>query len=588
MKRLALVLLVLVTITGCAAIPTNTQPKPIGTKAAKDTNTDNPAPEPRQGLDPLTLVRNFIEATSNPDRNYAAARAYMTQDAVQKWDTKNPTIIETSFGTVPVSQATQAPQDKAQTVLLQGKYVGRLGSNDNAFVPQLGEFSMPVKLERNNENQWRISEPPPGVLMPQNLFNVNYRRVVLYFYNPEFTVLVPDPRFVVVPPATDIPTRVTELLIKGPGDAVRDTLVSALGPGTDVFSNTKEADDGALEINLTNVGRDLTPEKRKQIVAQVVKSFQSVTSSRVRVLVDGVQIMPDQRDYRPSDVSATAGDALLALNLNLKGMLVVDGRVRSLEDGNPIHGPAGEGVFNVASAAQSIDGSRLAVVTRQNATQGTSMRLRVGELEGSLSEVDLPVATTLTRPTWMLSSGPKEPSKEVWTVVNGTSVARVTRSDNGSWTAKGVNITDLADFGQISELRLSRDGTRAALVIAGKLYVTSVVRDQQDVSLRSPRPIQPSVLGSTVLSIDWLSQDVLVVSSSLPTLPVSKVYADGSKVERYSQSNLNVPVWSVAAAPSRSVQVIDSSGMWSASDITDVWKASPIRTSLGSIAFYPG
>jgi hypothetical protein len=577
-KRLAVLALVLVTLSGCAAIPTNTQPKPIGPKDSKTTNTVT-APEPRQNLDPITLVRDFIDATSNPDRDFAAARAYLTPEADKKWDTKNPTIIESSFSTVPTPLG---PQDKTTTVLLQGKYVGRLG-NDNSFVPRLDDLKQMLKLERNNENQWRISEPPPGVYMPQNLFNNNYRRVTLYFYNREFSVLVPDLRYVVVPPATSIPTRVTELLIKGPGDAVRDTLVSALGPDTDVFSETKEADDGALEVNLTKVGKDLTPEKSKQIVAQVVKSYSGVTTSRVRVLVDGHQILPDQRDYRPSDVSATAGEALLALNANLQGMLVVDGSIRSLTDGNPIKGPAGAGAYNAVSAAQSLDGSRLAVVSRV----GGGMRLRVGELEQELSEVDQR-ATTLSRPTWLLSSGPKEPGAEVWTVVDGASVARVTRSDNGSWTAKGVNITEISPFGAISELRLSRDGTRAALVIAGRLYVAAVVRHDQDVALRSPRQIQPSTLGSSVQSIDWLSQDVLIVSSSLTALPVTKVYADGYKLDRYSQSNLTVPVGSVAAAPARQVQVIDPSGLWSASDITDVWRASGIRVSAGALVFYPG
>ncbi|WP_434438794.1 LpqB family beta-propeller domain-containing protein [Lentzea sp. E54] len=578
MKRLALLVLVLVTLTGCAAIPTNTQPKPIGSKDSKASNTAV-APEPRQNIDPFQLVRDFVDATSNPDGDYAAARAYLTPEAGKNWDTKNPTIIETAFSTVPTSQT---PQEKTQTVLLQGKYVGRLG-NDNAFVPQLGDFQKPVKVERNSENQWRISEPPAGVYMPQNLFNNTYRRVTLYFYNPEFTVLVPDPRYVVIPPVTSIPTRVTELLVKGPGDAVRDTLVSALGTDADKFSDTKESDDGALEVNLTNVGKDLTPEKRKQIVAQVVKSFLGVTSSRVRVLVEGQQILPDQRDYRPSDVSATAGEDLLALNANLQGMLVVDGTIRSLTDGTPVKGPAGSGAYNAVSAAQSLDGSRLAVVSRADG----GMRLRVGELEQDLSEVDLR-ATTLSRPTWQLSSSPNEPGTEVWTAVDGTSVARVTRSDNGSWTAKGVNITDIVPFGAISELRLSRDGTRAALVIAGKLYVASVVRNNQDVALRSPRQLQPSILGSAVQSIDWLSQDVLVVSSSLPSWPVTKVYTDGYKMDRYSQSNLTVPVGSVAAAAARQVQVIDPSGLWSASDITDVWKSSGIRVSPGALVFYPG
>ncbi|WP_329789111.1 LpqB family beta-propeller domain-containing protein [Lentzea sp. DG1S-22] len=578
MKRFALLWLVLVTLTGCAAIPTNTQPKPIGPKDSKGADAPD-APEPRQNIDPFMLVRDFIDATSNPDGDYAAARAFLTPEAAKKWDTKNPTIIETGFSTVPSSQA---PQEKTQTVLLQGKYVGRLGS-DNAFVPQLGDFQKAVKVERNADNQWRISEPPPGVYMPQSLFNNAYRRITLYFYNPEFTVLVPDPRYVVIPPVTSIPTRVTELLVKGPGDAVRDTLVSALGSDADKFSDTKESDDGALEVNLTNVGKDLTPEKRKQIVAQVVKSFSGVTSSRVRVLVEGQQILPDQRDYRPSDVSATAGESLLALNANLQGMLVVDGSIRSLTDGNPIKGPAGAGTYGAVSAAQSLDGSRLAVVSRS----GGGVRLRIGELEQDLSEVDLP-ATTLSRPTWLLSTGPKEPGIEVWTAVDGKSVARVTRSDNGSWTAKGVNITDIEPFGAISELRLSRDGTRAALVIAGKLYVASVVRDNQDVALRAPRQLQPSTLGSAVQSIDWLSQDVLAVSSSLPSWPVTKVYTDGYRMDRYSQSNLTVPVGSVASAPARQVQVVDPSGLWSASDITDVWKSSGIRVPPGSLVFYPG
>jgi len=151
-KRLSLLVLVLVTLTGCAAIPTNTQPKPIGSKDSKASNTPA-APEPRQNIDPFMLVRDFLNATANPDSDYAAARAFMTPEANKNWDTKNPTIIETGFSTVPTSQAAQ---DKTQTVLLQGNYVGRLGS-DNAFVPQFGEFRIPVKVERTADNQRRIS-----------------------------------------------------------------------------------------------------------------------------------------------------------------------------------------------------------------------------------------------------------------------------------------------------------------------------------------------------------------------------------------------------------------------------------------------
>ena len=48
------------------------------------------------------------------------------------------------------------------------------------------------------------------------------------------------------------------------------------------------------------------------------------------------------------------------------------------------------------------------------------------------------------------------------------------------------------------------------------------------------------------------------------------------------------PATVTPTAAARQVQVIDPSGLWSASDITDVWKASGIRVSPGALVFYPG
>ena len=69
-------------------------------------------------------MRDFVDASSNPDGDYAAARAYLTDDAEKKWETRSPTIIEprTSRPCRPRSFRT----DKQQTVLLQGKNLGRL------------------------------------------------------------------------------------------------------------------------------------------------------------------------------------------------------------------------------------------------------------------------------------------------------------------------------------------------------------------------------------------------------------------------------------------------------------------------------
>jgi hypothetical protein len=277
------------------------------------------------------------------------------------------------------------------------------------------------------------------------------------------------------------------------------------------------------------------------------------------------------------------GEELATPNAGLNGMLVGNGRVKQI-NGDAVPGPAGAGDYQVLSAAQSLDGSQLAAVSR---VPGDAVRLRVGPVQEPLAEVDLR-ASTMTRPTWLLSGRQGEPGIEVWTVADGANVVRVIKTDSG-WTANAVNASELAELGRITELRLSRDGTRVAAVVDGKLVVAAVVRGQEAaVSLRSPRHLQPSQLGASALGLDWLAQDVLVVSTSLVAWPIAKVNIDGVRVERYNTSNLTVPVASVTAAPGRNVLAVDQSGLWSANDVGDVWRASTTKVEPGTQAFYPG
>ncbi|QQQ75675.1 hypothetical protein IOD16_32065 [Saccharothrix sp. 6-C] len=575
--RLLAVLLAVLVAAGCAAIPTETSPIAVNPSAGNA--SEAAAPEPVKDIDPLTLVREFVNASANPEGDYAAAKAYLTDDAKKAWNTKGtPTIIDTTFNTVPTPGVTA--DDKNRTVLLQGRNVGRLQLEDNSFIQLIGPLDTPIGIERDAESQWRISAPPDGVYVPLGGFQQNYRRVTLFFYSPDFSVLVPDPRWVVIAPSTSIPSRVTSLLLKGPSVGMRGALATAVPNGAAQRKNTSEADDGALEVDLTKVG-DITVQAGKQIVAQVVKSLAGVSSSRIRVLVEGQPIIADQLEWRPADVQT--GEELATPNAGLNGMLVANGRVKQV-NGDAVPGPAGSGDYQVLGAAQSLDGSRLAVVSR---VAGDAVRLRVGPAQEQLAEVDLR-ASTMTRPTWLLSGRQGEPGTEVWTVADGANVVRVIDTDRG-WTASAVNASELAELGRITELRLSRDGTRVAAVVDGRLVVAAVVRGQDSaVSLRSPRHLQPSQLGTSAMSLDWLAQDVLVVSTSLAAWPIAKVNIDGVRVERYNTSNLTVPVASVTAAPGRNVLAVDQSGLWSANDVGDVWRASTTKAEAGTQAFYPG
>jgi hypothetical protein len=277
--RLLAVLLAVLVAAGCAAIPTETSPIAVNPSAGNASQAA--APEPVEDIDPLTLVREFVNASANPEGDYAAAKAYLTEDAKKAWNTKGtPTIIDTTFNTVPTPGVTA--DDKNRTVLLQGRNVGRLQLEDNSFIQLIGPLDTPIGIERDAENQWRISAPPDGVYVPLGGFQQNYRRVTLFFYNADFSVLVPDPRWVVIAPSTSIPSRVTSLLLKGPAVGMRGALTTAIPNGAAQRKNTSEADDGALEVDLTKVG-DITLQTGKQIVAQVVRSLAGVSSSRIRV-----------------------------------------------------------------------------------------------------------------------------------------------------------------------------------------------------------------------------------------------------------------------------------------------------------------
>ncbi|MFI9385250.1 LpqB family beta-propeller domain-containing protein [Kutzneria sp. NPDC052558] len=576
-SRPALLLIALLTalaaVAGCAAIPDETPAQGV---AAGDGGGKPPsAPEPPKDLQPADLVRAFLNADADPNSNYAAGRAYLTRAAQPKWQPGSSiTIIQDTFNTLPE----QSKPDHA-TVQVTMQIIGRLGA-DAAFVPQSMANTLPLTVDKQ-DGQWRISAPPSGAYMTLDRFNEVYRQVKVYFLDPQKRVLVPDLRYIVSQPSNGLPARVIDRLLAGPSDAMQGALTSALGPDAVLHSGGVETGDGAVLVNLSRVG-DLSPANVKLVIAQVVQSLAVVTNSRIRIEQDGTALSPDRLDWRIGDLPAY--DIGTSPGPDLTGLIVQDGRIKQL-DGKPLNGPAGNGSYEVQTAAQSIDGSELATVSKD-------ARLRVGGLTQVAPVVDL-TASTLTRPTWVSADSATDASNEVWTVADGSRVARVVKSADGAWVPHPVNTNDLSGFGAITDLRLSRDGTRAALIVNSQLIVCAVVRtpNSDTVALHSPRILLPDTLTS-VVGVDWLLQDQLVVATSSQESPIVQVAADGDPVfNRYNAANLTAPVTAVTAAPSRPVIVVDAGGMWISSDSNSVWRVQGgVTVGRGSTAipFYPG
>jgi hypothetical protein len=575
----ALVLLVLsvLLVAGCANIPEQSTPHAVRDESRQQ-QTEGTIAEPDPNLDPFDLVREFIHKSGNPD----AAAMYLTEEATRNWDgNAAPTVILDTFATVPVPEPPvgrdiEDPADDIETVVLQVSPIGRLGS-DHAFVPVVGDNQYHVEVRQQANGTWRIAAPPATVLVPITDFEASYRSVTVYYFDPDLRVTVPDLRYVSAEPLTGLPSRVINVLLSGPSDFMRLSVRSPL-EGVGTRTNVVPDPDGTLVVDLKSLG-DKTLEQREQIAAQIVLSLQTVTSSKLRLRADGQDLIAGHRDWRLGDLKAY--DAPTKPDSDQPGLVVADGRLRSLRDGQPVEGPTGNGEYDVVTAAQSIDGEHLAAVV--NTPEG--LRLRVGGFGEQMQEVNLE-AQTMTRPTWLVTTSEEVDPTEVWTVADGD-VVRVVRTGDGAWKALQVNSSELTDFAPITDLRLSRDGTRAAIVAAGRLVMASVLRDQESASLRYPRRLQPINIQRAV-GVDWYSQDTLAVATLQDQMPVVSLSVDGLDEETFDRNNLQLPIKAIAAAPDRNVLVTDRAAVSNAAGVGQLWRRNPHGHGPDAIPFYPG
>ncbi|MBE9376349.1 GerMN domain-containing protein [Saccharopolyspora sp. HNM0983] len=566
-RGLALLVVVLLA-SGCAAIPESSDPKAV--EWVDEGNTTTPINPPPSGTDPLALVRSFVDSTAAPASNHKAARLHLSTGMERNWQPEPGMLVVDNVDTIPAPQQRDTPRG-VQLVSLQADKVGRL-LPDQSFQPETGEYRAQLRVEQRPDGEWRITEPPPGLVVSENSFSATYRQVPVYFLDHDSGGVVPDLRYVVSQPVSTLPGRVIDLLTSGPSERYRGAVNTAIPEGVHPKTNTSEATDGALEVNLSELG-EVTPQTRKLVAAQVVYSLQSVSSARVRLKEEGMPLLPDAQDLRPTDVAEFEGTD--GAHPDAPALAVVDERLVYLDRrANPVPGPAGSGEYDVLRAGLAPGGDHLSAVTRVP----DGVELRVGGFGSTLSPLGLR-GNNMSKPSWRGDS-------EVWTAVDGRDVVRV-RSDGESWSADRVDVRALTGGEPIADLRVSPDGTRVAAVVGGKVAVSGIDDSDGRAVLREPNVLSgPN--DTSVTGVEWRGSDSLVVLTDSNAAPVFDVSADGYQWTPYTSANLGQPLSVVTVDPGRRVIVADRSGLWEARDTNDVWGLLQVPIGGGSIPFFPG
>lgn len=563
---------------GCATVPVETQPQVVKDVSGPLQQEEDEGPE--ADLSPSDIVRAYVGANAR-SVGHDESRLYLDKESRSDWiPAESIAILEDQFSAVLAPVDEQPENQNEKIVILTGRQVGSL-SIDSAFIPGPQPYENRFRVRRQQDGQWRITNPPAEVMITVSDFEINYFKVPVFFFAPDGEVRVPDPRYVLSKPQAALPAKVVELLLEGPSNAVRNAVENPLDR-VELDTNVANDPDGALEVPLVGAA-EFGEQTKRRIAAQIVLSLESVTTSRIRITTDGSPLLPDQPELQPSDLPSYSATALVSAEL--PGLALVGGRLLSLGTGRELNGPSGHGAYALVSAAQSLEGGQLALVERR----AKGVRLRVGSITGDAQVVGLD-GRSLTRPSWRPALSGNKISNEVWTVRDGNKVLRVLRTPQGTWTPQEVNATGVEAFGRITALRLSRDGTRAAVVADNKLIVASVARSPDAVALQAPRIMQPDVL-TDVVDVDWLSQDTIVAGTRTASYPIVKVTVDGYRLDRFNSANLTPPIHAITAAPGRPVIAADTRGLWTANGSREVWR--PHGQVQGSEAsrvtpFYPG
>lgn len=564
-------LLVLAALAGCASVPTSSPVQVLRRVGEGDTPVLPPGPVDRSNA--LDLVRGFVYASgSSPDR-HGAARRFLAPEATGWDDGVGVTVLDEQFDTVYPS--TVDPEGDTRTVRIRGTALGRL-TPGGWFEAAQAPVQVDVGVVRR-EGQWRIARLPAGVLVRLSDLRANYRTVKSWFVDPVRGVAVPDLRYLPGSPARAQAARAMELLLAGPSTALQGAATSMLPPGAQLRSNVAVSPEGALIVDLTQVG-ELDENGRRLLAAQVVLSLGEVSVGRVRLLVDGAPLLADRPDLTRDDIAALIAEP--APTPTVPALVVYGGRVHQVGGAQPdtaVPGPIGDGRLAVRSAASSPQGGRIAVV----AADGPRLRLLTGGPDGAATPVGV-AGTSMTRPSWSPTGA------EVWAVVDSDTVARVRFGTDGVPLAGQVDASALTALGPVDDLRLSRDGLRVAAVVRGRLYAAAVARGADgDVAIRNVRSLRAADLGD-VVAVDWRAAETVVAVSRGGEGLVSQVSVDGLTRDAVPSSNLTPPLRAVAAAPNRPVLVTDQGGVWSfAGGDLETWR-QVVGGVPDAVPLYPG
>lgn len=521
------------------------------------------AREPRPGMSPEEIVTGFLDASASFDDNHAVARSYLTEEASRTWSTD---------ASVTVYEGLPAIAELGSAVSFTAPHAGSIAPNGDYSVATPGAEVRATFFLDNVDGEWRIGRLPEGLLLSQADVDRAFRSFNVYFFNPDFSRLVPDPRMIpVIGPG--LATTLVRRLIAGPTAWLQPAVRTGLPPGVALNIDAVPIEAGVARVDLTANALEADDRTRVALSQQLVWTLRQlpdvqsveVTAAGQLLTVPGVP-SPQPRDswsavdpnaMPPGSVGyATRPEGVVALRPT--GVVTVPGAAGD-----------GENAVVLVDIAVSLDSAAIAGID----TEGSLWRTRLAD-DATLIRV---------RDEGRAASLSFDGSSSVWVVDADDGLIAVLPAA----LSRAIVVQGLAGRPELRAVVPSRDGTRAALIVRRgprtELLLARVIRSSgtaSGITLEAPLRVESRL--AEVADVAWASAETLVVigSESAGSLQAFEVDLARGSVVAYGAPEAPL---SIAAAPGLPTLVGAADGLvyeWS----SGTW----IERVRGSSPTYPG
>jgi hypothetical protein len=473
-------------LAGCAGIPTSGQViahEDIDSAGRAGPYVGGEVQGPEPGQTPEQIVDGFLEAMNFYEANYETAREYLTSAAAREW---NPDVSTTVYWAEPTTQ--QVAQNRVQVQLNVWATVRAQREFEKAESGAVHEHSLVLE---EVDGEWRIANPPPGLIIRDADFNEEFAAHDLFFYEPGFRALVPDT--VYLPVRGPVATLLAQKLLEGPSGRLELAVQTAFPEQTQLAVDAVAVTNGEADVKLTDNALSASGSQRQQMVVQLAWTLGQLPEVE-QVNVHGGQILLDEAATRRFPDSNPASTRALSL------FAVTDAGVVQLDDNQvatPVVGPlsAHPGVEEVAvdpamSSAVVVDEGRTSLKWSELSVDASVEIIAQGQLLRSPS-VDL------TGLAWVIEGNEQSSKLVVSSPVSEQAVVPITGLDGRRLDAVAV----------------AADGARIGLVADGAVYEGVIVRDDYpyDVRVENVRSIDHSDVTGSAIDVAWNQYNELAV-----------------------------------------------------------------------------